>query len=123
MTQSATLEPRMTRIGADSPGSDGQREECWIGNRGSRGYSTRMPKDAPLERLQRWYDSRCDGRWEHDYGIEIETCDNPGWLVRIDLPELEEHYAMSLVARPWRRGAVADAAWLVCEATACEFAG
>ncbi len=29
--------------------------------------------------------AQCDGEWEHDYGIKIETLDNPGWLVSIDL--------------------------------------
>lgn len=27
----------------------------------------------------------CDGQWEHTYGVEIETSDNPGWIVKIDL--------------------------------------
>jgi hypothetical protein len=35
--------------------------------------------------LEEWYASRCDGEWEHGYGISIETLDNPGWRVRIDL--------------------------------------
>jgi hypothetical protein len=35
--------------------------------------------------LEKWYASRCDGEWEHSYGVEIETIDNPGWVVKIDL--------------------------------------
>lgn len=27
----------------------------------------------------------CDGTWEHLYGITINTLDNPGWHVQIDL--------------------------------------
>lgn len=38
-----------------------------------------------LEKLQLWYDQHCDGDWEHSYGISIETLDNPGWSVKIDL--------------------------------------
>jgi len=38
-----------------------------------------------IEWLQRWYEQRCDGYWEHMYGIEIGTIDNPGWHVKIDL--------------------------------------
>lgn len=38
-----------------------------------------------LERLEAWYSSQCDGEWEHHSGVIIETLDNPGWLVRIDL--------------------------------------
>jgi hypothetical protein len=35
--------------------------------------------------LQGWYASRCDGDWEHGLGVRIETLDNPGWMLRIDL--------------------------------------
>jgi hypothetical protein len=38
-----------------------------------------------LQELQRWYESQCDGKWEHEHGIEIGTLDNPGWSVTIDL--------------------------------------
>lgn len=35
--------------------------------------------------LQAWYSAQCDGDWEHGSGIKIETLDNPGWWVEIDL--------------------------------------
>lgn len=35
--------------------------------------------------LTRWYASQCDGDWEHAYGVEIGTLDNPGWTLTIDL--------------------------------------
>lgn len=35
--------------------------------------------------LMRWFESRCDGSWESDFGVTIETVNNPGWMVRIDL--------------------------------------
>ncbi|MEH0820740.1 Imm53 family immunity protein [Micromonospora sp. CPCC 205714] len=35
--------------------------------------------------LQAWYATQCDGEWEHEFGIQIETVDNPGWSVSIDL--------------------------------------
>lgn len=35
--------------------------------------------------LQDWYASQCDGDWEHRFGVRIETLDNPGWRVKIDL--------------------------------------
>ena len=38
-----------------------------------------------LARLQRWYEEQCDGDWEHTYGVEIETLDNPGWQFKVDL--------------------------------------
>lgn len=35
--------------------------------------------------LTDWYSGHCDGRWEHDYGVKIDTLDNPGWSIVIDL--------------------------------------
>jgi Immunity protein 53 len=35
--------------------------------------------------LQAWYAARCDGDWEHGYGVAIQTLDNPGWSLRINL--------------------------------------
>ncbi|WP_075617944.1 immunity 53 family protein [Paenisporosarcina indica] len=35
--------------------------------------------------LQKWYLKECNGDWEHSFGIRIETLDNPGWSVRINL--------------------------------------
>lgn len=38
-----------------------------------------------LDRLIRWYESQCNGDWEHTWGIKIDTLDNPGWKVEINL--------------------------------------
>ena len=38
-----------------------------------------------ISELQTWYTNTCDGEWEHGSGIRIETLDNPGWSVEIDL--------------------------------------
>jgi len=38
-----------------------------------------------LERLENWYSSHCNGDWEHQSGIEIDSLDNPGWHITIDL--------------------------------------
>jgi hypothetical protein len=38
-----------------------------------------------LHRLQDWYTRHCDGDWEHSEGVRIESCDNPGWWVKIRL--------------------------------------
>lgn len=43
-----------------------------------------MPIDN-LKWLLKWYHHQCDGDWEHEYGITIETVDNPGWYVVINL--------------------------------------
>ncbi|KIZ19526.1 Imm53 family immunity protein [Streptomyces natalensis] len=51
-----------------------------------------MPRD-PLSFLTAWYTGQCDGDWEHEYGIRIETLDNPGWSVELDLEETGLHGA------------------------------
>ncbi|MFJ5673999.1 Imm53 family immunity protein [Streptomyces sp. NPDC093097] len=42
-----------------------------------------VPLD-PLSSLTAWYTCQCDGDWEHEYGIRIETLGNPGWSVEIE---------------------------------------
>jgi hypothetical protein len=42
-----------------------------------------------LQRLQAWYAAHCDGDWEHQFGVSIDTLDNPGWTASIDLQETE----------------------------------
>lgn len=37
--------------------------------------------------LQCYYLSCCNGDWEHTYGIKIDTLDNPGWVLTIDLED------------------------------------
>lgn len=40
-----------------------------------------------LHQLQAWYSSQCNEDWEHSFGVKIDTLDNPGWKVTIDLRE------------------------------------
>ena len=40
---------------------------------------------STLQRLQSWYTAQCNDEWEHYHGLTIESCDNPGWWVKIDL--------------------------------------
>lgn len=42
------------------------------------------PKLDILTWLEHWFASQCDGDWEHSYGLEIKTLDNPGWSISID---------------------------------------
>jgi hypothetical protein len=37
--------------------------------------------------LQAWYVAQCNDDWEHGYGINITTLDNPGWSIKIDLTD------------------------------------
>lgn len=38
-----------------------------------------------VEELQTWFQTQCNGEWEHAQGITIRSTDNPGWWVTIDL--------------------------------------
>jgi hypothetical protein len=38
-----------------------------------------------LSRLEKWYSAQCDGDWEHQYGVQLKTLDNPGWTFEVDL--------------------------------------
>ena len=40
-----------------------------------------------LKKLELWYSERCNGRWEHEFGVLVDTLDNPGWCVTIGLME------------------------------------
>ena len=40
-----------------------------------------------ITEIESWYTQQCNSAWEHQYGISIETLDNPGWSVKIDLSE------------------------------------
>lgn len=42
-------------------------------------------KSSGPDALQQWFANQCDGQWEHQHGITIETLDNPGWYIGIDL--------------------------------------
>ncbi len=40
-----------------------------------------------LQQIMNWYGTQCNEDWEHSFGIKIDTIDNPGWSVLIDLQE------------------------------------
>ncbi|HEX4963500.1 MAG TPA: immunity 53 family protein [Thermoanaerobaculia bacterium] len=44
-----------------------------------------MTHENIIQRLQAWFQAQCDGEWEHQKGVSIRSCDNPGWWVKIDI--------------------------------------
>ena len=38
-----------------------------------------------LKEIQEWFQNQCDGGWEHARRITLDSCDNPGWWLKIDL--------------------------------------
>ena len=51
--------------------------------------SVHEEKNDVLSRLQEWYSDQCNGDWEHTYGVKLDTLDNPGWILTIDLAETD----------------------------------
>lgn len=35
--------------------------------------------------LQSWYLKQCNALWEHEFGVDIESMDNPGWQVKVQI--------------------------------------
>lgn len=35
--------------------------------------------------LENWFESKCDQSWEHEWGIKIESLDNPGWKLTVPI--------------------------------------
>ena len=49
-----------------------------------------MKMSDVINEIENWFSSQCDGNWEHQGGVRIESLDNPGWLVEIKLPHAKE---------------------------------
>jgi len=73
-----------------------------------------------LKRLQRWYELNCNEDWEHTYGVKIENCDNPGWLVTIDL---EDSYLQDVSFETTKYQNSIENDWLRCEKEDLKFKG
>jgi hypothetical protein len=77
-----------------------------------------------IQEIANWFESCCDGQWEHAHGIKIESTDNPGWWIRIDVA------GTSLVEKtfnPIERGDVGSndpqPPWLRCHVDGTVFEG
>ena len=72
-----------------------------------------------IDWIQKWYCSHCDGKWEHFYGIKIETLDNPGWCVEIDIAETDVR------DKPFEEieKDVSDTDWIICRIQNDKFQG
>lgn len=69
--------------------------------------------------LESWYLTQSNGEWEHSRGVTIESLDNPGWMVTIDLIETPlQNIPMSPVREERSRRD-----WLLCEVDNNQFRG
>ena len=73
-----------------------------------------------VHRLTQWYTKQCNGDWEHSYGFVIDTLDNPGVSVCIDLRETQlESVPFEEKTEKYES---ADE-WIICMRTAERFEG
>jgi hypothetical protein len=75
--------------------------------------------ESGLGELQRWYGARCNGDWEHEFGITITTLDNPGWAVDIQLADTD----LAGVAFDEIDRRESDRQWMVCRVREQVFEG
>jgi hypothetical protein len=70
----------------------------------------------PLPLLHKWFARQCNGDWEHRFGIRIETYDNPGWWVKIDLEgtSLNPHAFSEVAENVDSDGHASAPKWLRC---------
>lgn len=76
-----------------------------------------------LTEISNWYARHCNGEWEHHHGISIQSTDNPGWWVKIDLtgtPLATREFAVFTegidvgghpIAARWLSCSVSDGLW------------
>jgi hypothetical protein len=80
--------------------------------------------------LMQWYVSQCDEDWEHQYGVTIDTLDNPGWSLKVDLDGtpleglafLPLYEGVSAEEQPGQ-GLDGDVPWLICRVEGSKFKG
>ena len=71
-----------------------------------------------LLRLVAWYRAQCNGEWEHGRGIRIESLDNPGWLLKIDLTRTRlQDEPFERQSRGLIEGSAIDDNWWTCSVT------
>lgn len=72
-----------------------------------------------LAEVQRWYASNCDGEWEEECGVRIDTLDNPGWSVTVDL------FETNLDGKDFQRITNHDSeeSWIACRVENRQFLG
>jgi Immunity protein 53 len=44
-----------------------------------------MQRMDNLEWLEAWYQRQCNGEWEHRLGMQLQTLEDPGWHLTINL--------------------------------------
>ncbi len=72
-----------------------------------------------IEWIQSWFASQCNEEWEHSKGIKIDTIDNPGWMVLIDIEGTYlEKKKMNTISEERN-----DDEWINCSVSEAQFRG
>ncbi len=66
---------------------------------------------SALQRLCDWYLLQCDGDWEHGYGFDITTLDNPGVALKI---ELHDTYLEAAPYEETKDEYESEDRWMIC---------
>jgi len=72
-----------------------------------------------IKKIESWYQQQCNSNWEHQYGVSIDTLDNPGWSVKINL--LETSYSDLRLDRFFCERSDSD--WIDCKIESGIFCG
>jgi len=69
-----------------------------------------------IRQIEEWYRQQCNGEWEHTYGVKIDTLDNPGWCVKIDLTmtDLENEPFSAIKKGVGSDGQPSESDWICC---------
>lgn len=78
-----------------------------------------------IEEIENWYHRQCNGDWEHWWGVKIDTLDNPGWSVIIQITGTKLE---SVPFAEVREGVGPDSGpvqddWFICKVDEGEFKG
>ena len=78
-----------------------------------------------IAKIQNWFQSQCDGDWEHGRGIRIESLDNPGWKVEIELEgtDLENTVFIPIERNVSPSRPEGETDWYTCKVEEAKFKG
>ncbi len=51
-----------------------------------------MNVSEAIGEIDSWFKKMVDDEWEHHNGVTIESSDNPGWILSIDLPKRDSDW-------------------------------
>jgi hypothetical protein len=80
-------------------------------------YLKKMKEESDFLWLLKWYHKQCDGDWEHGSGVHINTINNPGWSISINLDDTE----LSVLEFQEIRINYTEKSWLLCRVEEFKF--